>query len=205
MEKQQVQRAQRLLTFATMQILRPLVALMLRHGITFQAFSTAAKKVFVRVARDDFAIPGKRQSKSRIALLTGLTRPDVTQLMQDLEHMHQPAPENWNRAHAVLDGWHSDPEFVDGNGFPRSLTYKGADSEFANLVRRYGSDVPKAAVLDELRRAGSVVTRHDGRVAVVRNWIKPERGDEEALSNLGQSGARLVGALAAKAFSRDFR
>ena len=64
-----------------MRLLRPLMRLMLRHAMPFSAFEELAKRVYVDVAMNDFALPGKKPSISRASILTGLTRKDVQRLV----------------------------------------------------------------------------------------------------------------------------
>ena len=62
---------------ATLRVLRPLVRLLLRYGVPFGAFSELAKGAYVEIAREEFGIPGRKQSDSRVAVLTGLSRKKV--------------------------------------------------------------------------------------------------------------------------------
>ena len=70
----------RALLAALERVLRPLVRLLLAHGITFPALSRLLKSVYVQVAERDFALEGKRVSDSRVSLLTGVHRKDVRTL-----------------------------------------------------------------------------------------------------------------------------
>jgi hypothetical protein len=55
-------------------LLRPLVRILLRHGIPCDVLSAVARQVYVRVAAEEFVLPGKKQTTSRVSILTGLTR-----------------------------------------------------------------------------------------------------------------------------------
>lgn len=194
-ERRRSELARNALVHATTIILKPLARLLLRHGITFQVFALAAKRAFVQVSKESFSIPGKMQSKSRIALLTGLTRPDVHQVVKDMDRGVAPNPDDWNRAAAVLAGWQDDATYCDAMGRPLILTTRGQDCEFAALVRKYGSDVPKAAVLDELKRQGCVEVDSRGRARLVRKYLNPDVGNAEALRDLGETGTRMLHTL----------
>ena len=65
---------------AVRRVLRPLIRLMLRHGITATAFQELARKEFTDVAFDDFPVRGRSQSVSRVAVITGLSRKEVARL-----------------------------------------------------------------------------------------------------------------------------
>jgi len=58
-------------------LLRPLVMFLLRNGVPYQTFADIAKRVYVDLATEKFDIPGRKQSKSRISILTGLSRREV--------------------------------------------------------------------------------------------------------------------------------
>lgn len=51
--------------------------------ISHRTFSDLAKRVYVQVAADEFRIHGRKQTVSRIAILTGRTRKDVQRLLAE--------------------------------------------------------------------------------------------------------------------------
>ena len=55
---------------------KPLVRLLVSQGLTHAEFSEVAKEVYVEVALRHFE-PSERINKSRVAVLTGLTRKEV--------------------------------------------------------------------------------------------------------------------------------
>ena len=68
------------LTRAIARLMRPLVKVLIAHGITFTIFSKLLKEIYVDVAVADFHIKGKAQTDSRINLLTGVHRKDIRAL-----------------------------------------------------------------------------------------------------------------------------
>ena len=62
---------------AVIKLLRPLARILLRNGIPYATFADLAKRVYVDVAADEFGIPGRKQSISRISTLTGIYREQV--------------------------------------------------------------------------------------------------------------------------------
>jgi hypothetical protein len=176
---------------ALMHLLRPLMRLMLRHSVPFSAFEELAKRVYVDVAMNDFALPGKKPSISRAAILTGLTRKDVQRLVTPSDDAGSAPEERYNRAARVLTGWIRDPDFLNGDGQPRPLDIEG-DAGFAALVRRHSGDVPARAVLDELLRVGAVVQHPGGRLEPVARAYVPRQGEAEKLDILGTDVAALI-------------
>ena len=181
----------KVLNAALMRLLRPLMRLMLRHSMPFGAFEELAKRACVEVAMNDFAIPGKKPSISRAAILTGLTRKDVQRLVSLTDEPGEAPEERYNRAARVLTGWIRDPDFRTSRGEPRVLEIDG-EAGFAALVKRHSGDVPPRAVLDELLRVGAVVRHANGRLAPVTRAYVPQRGEAEKLNILGTDVAGLI-------------
>src|SRR5690349_21969094 len=72
----------RALAAAVERVLRPLFRILLRNHMSFKAFLDIAKHTYVEIAASEFGIPGKKQSVSRVALLSGLTRKEVQRLIE---------------------------------------------------------------------------------------------------------------------------
>ena len=64
-------------------LLRPLVRLLLQHGIAYQAFCELIKSVYVKVAEQEFKLDAKVQTDSRISLLTGIHRREINRLRNE--------------------------------------------------------------------------------------------------------------------------
>ena len=93
-------------------LMRPLIRILLRHGVTYAEFSEVVKTVFVTVAAQEFRVPGKKMSKARIALVTGLTRKEVQRLSSVDQKERFSVKTNLSRIGRVLTGWHTDPDFT---------------------------------------------------------------------------------------------
>src|ERR1700758_4548563 len=134
---------------ALAKLLRPLVRLLLKHSFPYAAFESIAKRVYVETAMADFALPGKKPSISRAAILTGLTRKDVNVLLAEPSSRADVAATHYNRAARVLTAWVREPHFAGSGDSPQPLPVDGPGG-FFELVRQHGGDVPARAVLDEL-------------------------------------------------------
>ena len=69
------------------------------------------KQVYIDVAFEDFGLSGRKQTASRVSILTGLSCKEVVRLRQldtgnDYEAMQQ-----YNRAAHVISAWVREPEF----------------------------------------------------------------------------------------------
>jgi len=169
--------------------LKPLVRMLLKHGVMHRDFLELSKEIYVEVARDDYGIRGRPTNVARMALLTGMDRKEVTRVKNRLERQHEkaapPDPQHGqDRITRVLSGWHQDREFLAGDGKPRALPLEGPVPSFAALVKRYGGDVPATTILGELKRTG---TAHvdDGAVRVLRRNFRLDTVDSTALARAG--------------------
>ena len=140
---------------ATRRILRPLVRILLRNGITAIAFQELARKVFVDVAYEEFGIEGKPQTLARVSVVTGLNRKEVARLHK-LEDLTEDDRVWWNRAGTVLAGWMSDEAFQSNAGYPLDLAFTGESPNFSDLVKKYSGDMYPRSVADELLRLGAI-------------------------------------------------
>jgi len=154
------------------QLMRPLVRILLRHGISYGEYADTAKTVFVEVARKDFQIPGKKQTQSRVAIITGLTRKDVGRINDLLDNNETPSTANLNRVGRVLAGWHQDPVFTGPYGLPLELDFDQGDENFTDLVRKFSGDMPARAMLEELKRVNAVKILAGEKIrALTRSYI----------------------------------
>ncbi|MGD8812541.1 MAG: DUF6502 family protein, partial [Thioalkalispiraceae bacterium] len=128
--------ASKILSAAMLRLLRPLVRLLLRHGVSYGTFADLAKWVFVDVADKEFAVPGKKQTTSRVSVLTGLSRKEVARVQAIETPDDEAIEQQYNRAARVISGWVRDAAFNDLEGKPARLALDGENS-FAALVKKY--------------------------------------------------------------------
>ena len=91
-------------------------------------------------------------NRSRVAVMTGLSRVEVKRLLSGQFSMTASIPAQQSRGERVISGWMTDHRFLDGRGRPQRLPIAGTRASFTSLVRKFGGDVPHRAVLEELRR-----------------------------------------------------
>ncbi len=168
-------------------LLRPLVRLAMRLGMTYPAFGELLKAVFVEVAERDFALPGKKQSDSRIHLLTGIHRRDVKRL-RNLPPEALQVPRNVSLGDQAISRWYREPEYLDEAGRPRPLPrFRQADGSpsFESLVQSISKDIRPRPLLDEWLRLGVVELDADNRVRLRTEGFVPSEGLEEKLYYVG--------------------
>ena len=163
--------------------------------MSYGTFADLAKWIYVDVAAKEFTIEGRKQSTSRVAVLTGLSRKEVKR-MQGIprpDDSHQ--DEKYNRAARIIAAWRREPEFQDANGKPCSLSISGPWSTFSDIVRRFSGDVPVRAVLDELLRIGAVKQLDNGKIALLKKAYIPEKREAEKIHILGTDVGHLVSTI----------
>jgi len=183
------------ITAAVTNILRPLVRLLLRNGIPYRTFSDIAKRVYVDVATEEFGIPGRKQSKSRVSILTGLSRKEVLRVRRLPAPDDLGAGERYNRAARVIAGWVRDLRFRVGSGNPAELPFEGGAASFRELVKAYSGDAPARAVLDELLRVETVRRNPDGKIRLLERSYIPKTGEIDKIGILGVDASDLIATI----------
>jgi len=184
--------SQHALSMAVYKLLRPLVRVLLRHGIPFAGLADIAKRAYVDVAANEFAMPGKRTSNSRVAILTGLTRKEIQRLLTDQDIQDDIESTNrYNRAARVVYGWVHDNRYHNAEGKALQLDQE----QFNQLVRNYSGDVPARAILDELLRVGVVKEEETGLVTLLSPAYIPTRSAAEKLMLLGRDVSGLISTM----------
>ena len=183
------------LVAALFRLARPLVRLLLRHGIPFGVMADVMKQVYVEVALTELRLPGRKQTTSRVAILTGLSRKEVARLRQMSVWDDDEVIQQYHRAARVMTAWVREPAFHDANGHPAPLLVEGDSASFGDLVRQYSGDMPVRALLDELLRIRAVEPLADGRVRLLTRHYVPAAGEVEKLAILGTDVADLIATI----------
>ncbi len=177
-------------------MLKPLVKLFISQGVTHAEFAEAAKEIYVEIALRDFETE-ERINKSRVAILTGLTRKEVKNVIdRALESGQQ--EKMFSRPERVLAGWYSDPNYTGPYGIPLELPYEtseGDQQSFVGLVKTYSGDMAPRQMLNELLRSGSVV-EIDKRYKAVSRTYEPTALSPELIERLGEIGQRFFSTAA---------
>jgi Family of unknown function (DUF6502) len=183
----------RALHAAVLRLLRPLVRLLLHHSVPYETFADLARWVYVDVAEKEFALPNKKQTASRISVITGLNRKEVARLQEMTVEDNTGALASFNRAEKVVTAWLHDYPKADSPTRSAALPLEGERS-FAALVKRYSGDMPVRAVLDELLRVGVVKKLENGEIELVsKGTIVPDAENRQVLlANFGVDAADFI-------------
>lgn len=170
-------------------LLRPLVRLLLAHGISYQVFSELVRSAYVKVVEEDFRLADKPQTDSRISLLTGLHRREVSRLRRETGSAIN-LPQHASIGAQVLAIWSGHPEYVDRDGVPISLPRlagKSGHRSFESLVQSVSKDFRPRVVLDEWIRQGVVSLDDSDRVHLRADAFVSPHDIEEKLYYFGQN------------------
>ncbi|MCB0355317.1 MAG: hypothetical protein KDD64_17415 [Bdellovibrionales bacterium] len=132
-------------------VMRPFARYCIRHAHSFQEFIKVAKLTFIEVAAEEIRKTTEKVNPSRLSVMTGIYRREVTKIYKDKE---EPSERQAGILGRVLLQWEQDPEFQDKNGTPKILRFKGEKSEFSALVEKVSKHVPSGSVLFEMTRIG---------------------------------------------------
>ncbi len=177
-----------------MKILRPLIRVMLRNGVSCGSFEELVRKAYVDEA---FAIGKKNQLKttvSSVSAQTGLSRKEVKRL-NELEQAQRPDVEQkYNRAVRVISGWVNEKNFTDAQGNAKALPLSDESDSFAALVKQYSGDITPKAMLDLLLKAECVKVE-DNKVHLIKLAYVPGKDSAEVIRILGTDTSELLNTI----------
>ena len=183
-----------LLTTAIGQILRPLVRILLRNGISCGSFEEMVRKAYVDEAYAQALRNNNKATVSSVSAETGLSRKEVKRLNETDLSDSKNTEQKYNRAIRVISGWLNDPQYAYEEGNPRALSLDSSDASFANLVKQYSGDIPTKAMLN-LLESSDCVEITDGLVHLVRNAYVPASDPEEIIRILGRDTNQLINTI----------
>ncbi|MDX2169072.1 MAG: DUF6502 family protein [Deltaproteobacteria bacterium] len=164
-------------------IFLPLARLLIARSVPFPLAAGLLRSAYVDVATREFPVEGKRQSDSRVTLLTGVHRKDVKRL-RGQRHAPTAAPRAASLGSQLIGRWTALSEYRDAQGAPRPLPRLAGAGEahsFESLVRSVNTDIRPRVVLDEWLRQGIAHLDEQDRVCLnVDAFIPPDGSDEMA-------------------------
>jgi hypothetical protein len=169
-------------------LLRPLVRLCIRSGMTFPALAQLLRELFVNVAEHDFELTGKEQTDSRVSLLTGIHRKEVARLRGAGAPVNETSA-TLSRTSAIIARWLAAPEFTDARGDPLPLPRTAGDDapSFEQLVASITKDVRPRAVLDEWLDRNLVTINDKEEIVLVDAAFVPRGEDDGKWHYLGRN------------------
>lgn len=186
------------LRLALRRMLKPLVRLLISQGMSHAELADAAKDAYVEMAIRYGHGDGKKINQSQIAILTGLTRKEVKNVI-DRALGSEIAPSKPSRPSRVLTGWYNDPDYTGPYGIPMELPYDSdvaTDASFVQLVKTYSGDMAPRQMLNELVRSGCVIEVAEGRFKAIKRDYQHRQLSPELINRLGELGYRVFSTAA---------
>jgi len=175
---------------ALCKILRPLVKLMLAHGITYVYLIDILKKIYVEVGDEHFGTQNKPTTDSHLSLLTGIHRKDIKRLRSIVSTNPEIIPETVSMGARLVSQWTSKPDYLDKNNAPKPLprfARNGGHISFEGLVASISKDIRSRVVLDEWLRLGVVHIDDQNRVCLNVEAFVPAKGFDEKAYYFGHN------------------
>ena len=175
---------------ALRRVLRPLVRLMMAQGITYPYLTELLKSIFVDVAEAEFRLDSKPPTDSRISVMTGVHRKDVSRLRTELKKTTDGIPDVVSLGAQLVALWLGTPRYLDDDGKPLPLprfASDGGEQSFEALVTSVNSDIRSRVVLDEWLRLGVAHLDDSNRVCLNTSAFVPSAGFDEKAFYLGHN------------------
>lgn len=189
---------------AAAQALQPLVKRLLAAGVPFGQLEGRLRELFVAVAETQFALAERRQTDSRISLLTGINRKEVRRLRGAGVGKAAPGSFGMNHATNLISRWMTDPRTSDRRGRPRPLPYRAARGpSFMRLARAVTADLAPRVLLDELLRTGAAELRPNDTVVLTSSAYVTRRESAQALRILEEDPRELIETILRNVFAES--
>ena len=165
-------------------VLRPLIRMLLRHGVTYPMFIELVKAGYVEVAEQS-GEANKSPTDSRISVQTGLNRKEVKRLRHQVDEASLALKFQQAGVGAQLVAqWLSDPQLIDEQGRPLALDRVDKDNQtvsFERLVKSVTKDVHPRSILDDWLTRGFAELDSDDRVHLTQSAYVPSEDQNEQL------------------------
>jgi hypothetical protein len=175
-------------------VVGPLLEMMFDSGVTTREFHHLIRDQAVRVATRRVIKETGRNSKSRVAIMTGLPRSEVARI---LRKPAAPAGTSSDQhpARRILAAWFDNPRFLNPNGEPAVLPVFGKRRSFESLVSLHSGGIPVRAMLDELLQIDAIeplegqLVRAKSRIPILTGLTK------SAITGIGERASDLIDTL----------
>jgi hypothetical protein len=185
------------LVHAFRKVLRPLVKILIRAGVRYDEFVEVIKGVFVESAiRDGLGRTGPL-TRTRVALVTGVTRRDVDRYVDNEDLLAPPSATHAATLTEVLHLWNTDPAFLGPYGVPLEIDFDRTRGRcFKDLVVRVDVRADAREIIDDLLRSGVVVASGERFYKVLsRTYVMPEAMSAVMLEHFGKTLTNLANTL----------
>ncbi len=179
-------------------LLRPLIRLLIRNGITYPVVADLMRDLYLDVTIRDILTDGKSRTDSRISLLTGVHRKEIRR-QRSADTRPDPIPEVVTLSSQIIARWLGAAPWAGDGGVPRPLPRAAPPGEasFDGLVEAVTKDLRARAVLDEWLSQDLVRLDPQDRVVLNVEAFVPRPGRDEQMFYFGRNLADHMAAATA--------
>lgn len=183
------------------ELLRPLMPLVLRAGLTAQDIGQVFRSLYLDTLTQKLKAQGRPATVARLALMAGLTRGEVERLRalgNERLQLRTRGIEKLGQLAALLALWHDDGRFSTPYGAPLDLSLQPEKGfrTFPEVVEAAAPGLDPSLVLDELLAAGCVEVHAGKFVRCINRVFIPVGSDVAGILRLGKQSRRLNATMA---------
>lgn len=142
--------------------------------------------------------PGARISISRISAVTGISRGEISGLLNYKSRAKSKTNSHESVLNRILGGWRSDARFSIRRR-PKPLALFGRAASFEALIKTYGRGLPIRAILDELICVGAIEVSSSRMVLLKKDFaIHDCAAHKDIQAILGQIIELFIGVSGAR-------
>jgi hypothetical protein len=168
---------------AVRRLLRPMVGLLIRRGVTFPVLADLLRGLYVDVAANEMIADAKSRTDSRISLMTGVHRKEIRRL-RDLEPQDGAEPAVVTVGTQLIARWIA---MGAGTAPPLPRAADAGEASFESLVAAVTTDIRPRAVLDDWLAQGLIRVDEQDRVHLDVSAFLPRPGAREQLFFFGRN------------------
>jgi hypothetical protein len=173
-----------LLLRALAPMLRPLIRLLIRAGVTFPSVSDLLRSLYVDVAASDLLTEPGARTDSRISLLTGVHRKEIRRQRTIASPVE---PHAITLSSLVMARWLGAEALTGADGRPLPLPRLGAAPSFEALVSSVTRDIRPRALLDDWLDQGIATLDEQGMVRLEHTAFVPHADRDAQLFYFGRN------------------
>ena len=172
-------------------LLRPLVRILLRNGVSYPEFTDTVKRVFVQVAATDLGQRGAEANAAQISIRTGVSQREALEVLEG--RRGDSIETNLAGITKFLSAWHTEIEYTGPYGLPLELQFEQKTRpDFVSLARTYASGIQPNVLLNQLLSIGAIRQLDDGWLRVLTRTYLPEADVPDSIERIGQAVRYLV-------------
>lgn len=177
---------------ALITIFRPLVRLLIHQNITYVGLQNLLKTTYVNVADEFFGLEGKRQTDSRISLLTGIHRADVKRIRSETSPKASDKEIKASLSAQIMSIWAGHQAYLTSKGNPKPLFRYGHDGSpsVEELVLSVSKDKHPRSFIDDWLNQGivEIINKNEKEmICLTEKGYIPEEDFEEKLFFAGKN------------------